>query len=1638
MRKVIGIVVLLVMWLSASAFGAQWVPLGTDRAGAEPVIRTVSADRTGATLEVQLPGFYVSEIDRNGRRFQRIEIPGGTSAVMPGTPNLPRLIARIGLPDTGSAVIDVTPIDVVTLDGYTVEPVQLPTTDLDAQPEFIIDETLYGSTADWPLKQAEPGTPAIWRDVRISDTSIYPLTWKASTRELKIAKKMKIEIRFTSTPSENEKIRTTWLVSRNYDRMYRASIVNYDAMGFSTRNRDTNIRYIMIAADSLIPAIQPLADWWNQAGVKTVIRPISEVGTTTDAVKAEILEYYNTENTEYVLLVGETNQVPIWSFSHSGDEGVGDFDYSCLEGGDWVPEIAIGRILHTDPDTVSHIVARTLNYISNPPDDGWLERTMLAAHEEEYPGKYTQCKNEIKNYSYAIQTPVFDTYYPPEGQTHAQVVAAMVAGRGLINYRGHGDNQEWSWSLGWVNSDIHSLANGTHTPIVLNICCNNAWIDSASETLSEAWQNAGASGEGGAVGNIGASRPSYTVENHDFDKEMFKAIFDDGITRFGDAVNVGKTFTSGMSSAGQYNSRIYFLFGDPALDMSTNGLFTMDVEHLPTVPIGGSDYMVTVTHSGSPVENAMVCIRKGDELFEVGYTDSTGHATLPALLTSGGMMDLTITAHNYAPFTDTIIVEAIGCGAIMMDHTVYNCDQQAMIRVWDSDLNVNPAAPDTSSILIHSDSEPVNETVTITETGPDTGEFRGYIQTSSSLSGPGFLLISHEDSIVAQYNDANCEGAPRVVTYTATADCDGPQISGLTVSGLGINTITISWTTEEVSDTVVTYGISSPPSIVVSNPRLLTDHSVTIDTLEGCTEYFFEVSSTDGAGNIAVDDNGGSYYQFTTLQLVTLFSADMNSDPGWTYQPQWAFGQPTGSGGDPSSGFTGDNVVGYNLSGAYGNSMSALYATTNSFDCSGASQAYLSFQQWLGVESATYDHATVEISTNGGTSWNTVWSHAGGSVQPSSWTLVSYDISSWAAGQGDVKLRWGMGPSDSSVVYCGWNIDDVSVTYTTPCNVPLLVHGSHVIDDSMGNNDGEINAGESILLSLTLDNQGIDATGIEAQLITSNPHVTITQGFSAFPDIPQSGEGTSNVLYAFTVSTEATDGETIPFTISWTSSETSGSSSFAEMIVAPALGCGSPLVLDADGDIDGILDPGETASIMVTLSNTGNGAAHDVSATLTSDQPSYITINDDTATFPDITGGGSEACEAPYYNVSVDPSIPDHTMVTFTLDIDAEGYTTSCSFMLEVTSSDFAKRIEWNMDSDPGWTADPNWAWGDPAGTGGDPQNGYTGTNVYGYNLSGTYENNMTEKNLTSTVIDCSYMADVEVRFQRWLGVESASYDHAAFKVSSNGSTWTTIWNHTGSTLNETAWSAQTFDISAIADGQPSVYLRWTMGTTDSSLVYCGWNLDDVSIWARTGSPADTPTPAPPTNTPTITPTRTVTRTPTITPTVTPTRTPTPPPPPTNTPTITPTSAPTHDPTPTTPPSATPTADVPTATPTTGPGTKGMELIMTDPELSAGEEFYLHFYLHNPDQTPYDADVYLLLGVYGNYWCWPSWQPVTEGLDYRNMTVGAGQSVHEDALKFDWPAGVGSAEGLAFYGCPFEPGTWTMIGDVQVITWSYM
>ena len=154
------------------------------------------------------------------------------------------------------------------------------------------------------------------------------------------------------------------------------------------------------------------------------------------------------------------------------------------------------------------------------------------------------------------------------------------------------------------------------------------------------------------------------------------------------------------------------------------------------------------------------------------------------------------------------------------------------------------------------------------------------------------------------------------------------------------------------------------------------------------------------------------------------------------------------------------------------------------------------------------------------------------------------------------------------------------------------------------------------------------------------------------------------------------------------------------------------------------------------------------------------------------------------------------------------------------------------MDEDPGWTTEGQWAFGvSEAGSYGAPTSGYTGTNVYGFNLDGDYTVDDGDFWLTTGPIDCSGYTNISFSFCRLLSVISP--DIASIEVSHDGENWEQVW----SSLVDSAlwdlngWVKVSYDISANADGQSTVYLRWGMTlSSGNNWPLFGWNIDDVEI----------------------------------------------------------------------------------------------------------------------------------------------------------------------------------------------------------------
>ncbi len=82
------------------------------------------------------------------------------------------------------------------------------------------------------------------------------------------------------------------------------------------------------------------------------------------------------------------------------------------------------------------------------------------------------------------------------------------------------------------------------------------------------------------------------------------------------------------------------------------------------------------------------------------------------------------------------------------------------------------------------------------------------------------------------------------------------------------NKIVVSWKTDELCDSRVRFGKSTPPASKKYDPYPKTSHSIIIPGL-GTGNYFIRIGSRDAAGNLAIDDNNGSYYRINIPLLIT-------------------------------------------------------------------------------------------------------------------------------------------------------------------------------------------------------------------------------------------------------------------------------------------------------------------------------------------------------------------------------------------------------------------------------------------------------------------------------------------------------------------------------------------------------------------------------------------------------------------------------------------------------------------------------------------------------------------------------------------------------------------------------------------------
>ncbi len=407
-------------------------------------------------------------------------------------------------------------------------------------------------------------------------------------------------------------------------------------------------RYLILCPKGWRSNLQAFALWKQAKGLNVDFAYVGaggDIPADRISIDSYIESYFKEHYCHgvYVLICGDQDVIPsgrsnLIVCGPDTSNADSDHRYEVL-GSDRFPSVYVGRLSANSTAELDTQLTKILNYERRPPSGDWPLRATLCANSQmdngdygvnaEWPTKYSKAVEDTLNYGSYATVPIFQALHAGAASvavtraTNADVVSALTAGRGQILYRGHGSST--AWVSGWDGSGTGSgsaFTAATHVnaltnivqPIVYSIACQNGRMNQ-NDCIGEVWMSRAG---GGAVAHFGASENSYTGENHERTKGIFRAIYQDGYTRLGPMLARAEAIsyaTSGGGSAWENNSFAYVLLGDPEMEIRRKAVpkipfltgLSVIVRELKTGTL-----ITVVDERQAPVPSAFVQLTKPD------------------------------------------------------------------------------------------------------------------------------------------------------------------------------------------------------------------------------------------------------------------------------------------------------------------------------------------------------------------------------------------------------------------------------------------------------------------------------------------------------------------------------------------------------------------------------------------------------------------------------------------------------------------------------------------------------------------------------------------------------------------------------------------------------------------------------------------------------------------------------------------------------------------------------------------------------------------------------------------------------------------------------------------------------------------
>lgn len=544
----------------------KWIALNSsakeNQASAKSVLSTDFENAGGegeVCIQYSLSGYWEEDSPYGQENSSLLDVPEAGFVTEKGAPMLVREGLFIAVPDN-ARFLSVTEevIEQKELkETYDILPV--PEEVLETE-ELIFekDEAIYGSDGEYPSKAVEYVETVEVAGVRCVHLFVYPFRYRAKEKKLTAFTELKITVSYTVDGSADQ---APGRIAKAGSSVYTPRLLGYPQSQAEADSEEKQ-RMILISTEELAYSLRILE------GVKSFSYQVEVVYLSTiqeqypdedlvEAIHSFLIDEHNQNPVSYVVLGGDVSVIPSKMVNKSGYEIAND-NYYC-SGSDRdkpLPLFALGRLPVSTVKEMNWLVDYAAYY--NRFYNSKRKNAVFTSYNDSSRG-YEECKRDIKD-TLEGDFNVVECY---DGKcTKKKLIQEINKGVGFVNYRGHGDYNEWQSGNGLSTKDISKLDVGRDTPNVLSIACNNCGIHK-SDCLGVEWIR-----QLKGISFLGASAPSYTTVNHVFDKYLWEGIHSRNLTKIGD-IFVWATLELYRNRPDKYtvtNILEYLLLGDPTAD----------------------------------------------------------------------------------------------------------------------------------------------------------------------------------------------------------------------------------------------------------------------------------------------------------------------------------------------------------------------------------------------------------------------------------------------------------------------------------------------------------------------------------------------------------------------------------------------------------------------------------------------------------------------------------------------------------------------------------------------------------------------------------------------------------------------------------------------------------------------------------------------------------------------------------------------------------------------------------------------------------------------------------------------------------------------------------------------------------------